>query len=270
MKRLAYYAALYAGFFRAALLSNIQYRASGAIWMIGSILEPTIYLVVWSTVAESRGGDVGGYTASEFAAYYIVLMMVNHLTFSWIMQVFQFRIQFGSLSYELLRPVHPIHADIMDNIAFKLVQMTLMIPAMIVLILLFEPAFDFSMADLVIALPVLALAFLTRFLLEWSLALAAFWTTRTIAINNMYFAVMMFVSGRIAPIALLPAWLRGTAEVLPFYYVVAFPAELINGSLSRDEIVSGITMLMVWLVLAWLLMNILWQRAVRNFSAVGA
>ena len=237
--------------------------------MIGAILEPTIFLVVWSTVAESRGGDVGGYTASEFAAYYIVLMMVNHFTFSWIMQVFQFRIQFGSLSYELLRPVHPIHADIMDNIAFKLVQLTLMIPAMIIHIILFDPAFDFRARDLMLAVPVILLAFIVRFFLEWALALAAFWTTRTVAINNMYFLVMMFVSGRIAPIALLPIWLQETARVLPFYYVVAFPAELINGSLSDEQILNGIMMLMVWLVLAWVIMQSLWRVSVKSFSAVG-
>ena len=71
-------------------MDQIQYRASGMIWMIGAVLEPLIYLVVWSTVAEARGGEVGGFTSQQFAAYYITLMMVNHLTFTWIMQVFQF------------------------------------------------------------------------------------------------------------------------------------------------------------------------------------
>lgn len=269
MMRLRYFAQLYRAFFKSSILENIQYRASGMIWMIGSILEPVIYLVVWSTVAESRGGSVGDYTAREFAAYYIVLMIINHLTFSWIMQVFQFRIQFGSLSYELLRPVHPIHADIMTNIGFKIVQMTIMVPAFIILVFLFDPDFGFTATSIAIAIPVIVLAFLVRFLLEWALALAAFWTTRTTAINNTYFAVMMFLSGRVAPIALLPAWLQAGAELMPFYYVIAFPVEIINNRLGADEIVSGVAALLVWLVIAFAIMSTLWRRAIRNFTAVG-
>lgn len=250
-------------------MDNIQYRASGMIWMIGSILEPTIYLIVWSTVAESRGGSVGDYTASEFAAYYIILLLVNHLTFSWIMQTFQYRIQYGQLSYELLRPIHPIHGDISDNIAYKIVQMTVMLPALVVLIWLFEPAFDFEAWSLALAVPVIVLAFAVRFLLEWSLAMAAFWTTRIVAINNTYFAIMMFVSGRIAPIALLPIWLQSVAEVLPFYYIIAFPVEIVTGRLDGEQILSGVLVLLCWLLAACALLMILWKRAVKSFAAVG-
>ncbi|MCB1691624.1 MAG: ABC-2 family transporter protein, partial [Pseudomonadales bacterium] len=213
---------------------------------------------------------VGGYTANEFAAYYITLMVVNHLTFSWIMQVFQFRIQFGSLSQELLRPIHPIHYDIADNIAYKIVQMIVLLPAMVFLIWYFEPAFNFEAGNVLIALPVIFLAFITRFLLEWTLALAAFWTTRLTAINNSYFAVMMFMSGRIAPIALLPFWLQTVAEKLPFYYVVAFPVEILTGKLAQTQIVEGIGMLCLWLGIATVLIRFVWSRALRSFSAVGS
>ena len=65
---------LYKAFGRVSVAIQLQYRASGAIWMIGGILEPTIYLVVWSTVARSEGGNAGGYTPGQFAAYYIDYM----------------------------------------------------------------------------------------------------------------------------------------------------------------------------------------------------
>src|SRR3970282_128503 len=94
---------LYPALLRISLLENIQYRASGMIWMLGMILEPVIFLVVLSRVAEARGEAVGGYDAGEFAAYYLTLMMVNQLTFTWVMESFQFRIQMGLFSQELLR-----------------------------------------------------------------------------------------------------------------------------------------------------------------------
>ena len=267
--RIRYFLRLYRTHLKVSIMDNIQYRASGMIWMIGSVLEPTIYLVVWSTVANTKGGEVGGYTASEFAAYYIILMFINHLTFTWIMQTFQWRIQYGELSYELLRPIHPIHRDVTDNIGFKMVQMTVMIPALIVLILLFEPEFNIEFSNLLLAIPVVILAFAVRFILEWSIALAAFWTTRITAINNSYFAIMMFLSGRIAPIALLPVWLQPIVESLPFYYVVAFPVEIITGKLSQGDVIEGVYHLIFWLLIALGVLKALWSRAIRNYSAVG-
>ena len=48
----------------------VQYQASLFIWMIGQVLEPLVYLIVWSTVSNGSGGSVGGYTQG-FAGYYL-------------------------------------------------------------------------------------------------------------------------------------------------------------------------------------------------------
>jgi ABC-2 type transport system permease protein len=71
---------LYVQHFKTSLAAMLQYRASLVIWLIGHVLEPLIYLVVWSVVSNTRGGRVGGYTTGEFAAYFIVLMLVNQIT----------------------------------------------------------------------------------------------------------------------------------------------------------------------------------------------
>ena len=269
MTRLARLAELYRALLRIAFLGQIQYRASGIIWMIGSILEPLVFLVVWSTVAEAQGGSVQGFGPREFAAYYIVMLVVNHLTFSWIMHTFQYRIQYGHLAFELLRPVHPIHNDLCDNLSYKLLMMIVVAPAVLLLIIGFEPRFEVVPWSLVAFLPALVLAFAVRFLVEWTLALTAFWTTRVLAMNQIYFAVLMFLSGRIAPLALLPDWLRSVAEVLPFYVMVAFPVELFLGRLSPEQAIRGLGLQVVWLGVAGLLIASAWRVAVRRFTAVG-
>jgi len=262
--------ALYRAFLRTALLEQIQYRASGAIWMIGSILEPVVFLVVWSTVAKAQGGSVGGYGAHEFAAYYVVLLIVNHLTFSWTMHDFQFRIQFGSLSFDLLRPVHPIHGDIAANLAYKCVMLVVMLPALVVLTVAFAPHFAPVGWSLVAFVPALIFAFLLRFLFEWTLALAAVWTTRVTAINQIYFSLQMFLAGRVAPIALLPLWLRDVAHDLPFYYMVGFPVELALGRLDATAAIVGCCTQLVWLTVVGAVIVIVWRRAAAQFSAVGS
>ncbi len=264
-----YFAALYRVLTRTGIALQIQYRASNLIWMLGGIIEPVIYLVVWSTVAREQGGSTSGWTPQDFAAYYVTLMFVNHLTFAWVMHVFQLRIQQGELSFALLRPIHPIHSDIADNLAFKLVMLVVLIPAALVVAWTFEPRWNAGPSQLALFAPALFFAFLTRFFVEWSLALAAFWTTRVTAVNNVYFTALIFLSGRVAPIDMLPGWLQNVSASLPFYWMVAFPVEVMLGRVAPQEVAAGIGTQLAWTAGALLFLSLLWQRAVRRFSAVG-
>jgi len=123
---------LYAQQFRTTTAMMFQYRASLVIWMIGQVLEPLVYLVVWTIVSNSSGGSVGSYTTQEFAAYFIVLMLVNQVTYTWIMYEYEYRIRQGTLSFALLKPVHPIHSDISDNLSSKLITLPIMIVVAVV------------------------------------------------------------------------------------------------------------------------------------------
>jgi len=260
---------LYTQQFKTTFASMVQYRASLVIWTISAILEPLVYLIVWSTAAKGPGG-VQGYTAQDFAAYYIALMIVNQATYTWIMYEYEYRIRHGSLSFALLRPVHPIHADIADNLSSKLITLPLVLAVAAILALLFHPSANLQPWTVAAFIPALVLAFLLRFLIEWTLALAAFWTTRVSAINQVYFVLMLFFSGQIAPLALLPAWLQGIAAVLPFHWMVGFPVELLLGWLTPRQALEGMGAQAAWLAISLLLVRLVWRAGVRVYSAVGA
>lgn len=262
--------AIYWSYLKTTLALQFQYRVAMSIWMIGRLLEPVVFLVVWITVARARGGDVGGYSPGDFAAYYIVLMIVNQFTFTWVMHEFEFRIRSGALSAVLLKPIHPIHSDLADNIGYKVLTSVIIIPAAGFLYWLFDPVFDPNLTLFGLFIVSMVLAYLLRFLLEWSLALIAFWTTRNEAFNQMYFLLGLFLSGRIAPLDLLPGWLRVLADVLPFKWSIAFPVELVLGRLSPEEITHGLMTQGVWLVVGLVLHRLVWWRGVKKFSAVGA
>ena len=256
--------------FRTTVASFVQYRASIFIWMIAHVLEPLVYLVVWSVVSRSSGGAVGGFTTAEFAAYFIVMMLVNHVTYTWVIYEYEYRIREGGLSFALLRPLHPIHADIVDNVTSKLITLPMMLVAAAVLTLVFAPAFHFKAWALLVFVPALLLAFILRFLLEWTLALAAFWTTRVSAVNQGYYVAALFLSGQMAPLSLLPFPVRVAAAVLPFRWMISFPVELLLGRLSPVEAATGLTVQLAWLGAAFVLLRVVWRAGVRSYSAVGS
>jgi ABC-2 type transport system permease protein len=256
--------------FKTTLSMMFQYRASLFIWMIGQVLEPVIYLVVWSVVSNGSGGSVGGYTTAEFAGYFVIFMLVNQATYTWIMYEFEYRVREGVLSAALLHPVHPIHSDIADNLSSKLITLPVMLLIAGGLGLAFHASVSLHPWSVALFLPVLLLAFLIRFLLEWTLALAAFWTTRVRAINQTYFVLVLFLSGQLAPLSLLPRALQIAAEVLPFRWMLGFPVELLLGRLSPGEALAGLAIQFAWLAGAVLLVRLVWRIGIKVYSAVGA
>lgn len=256
--------------FHATMATHLQYRMGLVIWMISRILSPVIYLAVWSTVARSQGGAVGGFTPRDFAAYFIVLMLVNHTTYSWIMWEYEERIRHGTLSFALLRPIHPIHADIAENLSYKVLTMVVMLPTAAGLALVFRPELHPIPWAVAAFGPALLLAFVLRFLVEWTLAMLAFWTTRINAIVDAYLIALLFLSGQIAPLSLYPPAFQTLSTLLPFRWMVAFPVELLLGRLTHNEVLAGFVAQGLWLVLILALLTLIWRVGLRRYSAVGA
>jgi ABC-2 type transport system permease protein len=260
---------LYIQQFKTTLATMFAYRASLLIWMIGQVLEPLVYLIVWSIVSNVNGGTVGDYATNQFAAYFILLMLVNQITYTWIMYEFEYRIREGIFSFSLLKPVHPIHSDIADNISSKLITTPFMILVAIGLTIYFRPSISPEPWAVALFFPALLLAFAVRFLLEWTLALSAFWTTRVGAVNQTYFVVMLFLSGQFAPLSLFPYPIQILANILPFSWLISYPINLISGRLTLNEALIGLAAQGAWLIVSYVLFRIVWRAGVRIYSAVG-
>lgn len=255
---------------RTSFAAMLQYRAALIIWLISQVLDPVIYLVIWSTVSLAGGGAVGGYTRGDFAAYFLALMVVNHITFSWIMHEYEYRVREGTLSAALLRPLHPIHADLADNLASKMVSTPLMIGMAIVLGFVFRPSVQLVPWAVAAFFPAVLLAYLMRFLFEWTLALAAFWTTRVSALNQAYYVALLFLSGQVAPLSLLPVPVQTLGTALPFRWMIAFPVELLLGRLTPAQAGIGFAAQAGWILVALAAVRLAWRLGVRRYSAVGA
>src|SRR5688500_553545 len=88
----------YGNQFRVDVAINLAYRRAVAIWLLSTVMQPLVSLVVWRTVAGSNDGSTGGFTANEYTAYFVAVMIVNHLTFIWHMWEFEWRIRTGFFS----------------------------------------------------------------------------------------------------------------------------------------------------------------------------
>jgi ABC-2 type transport system permease protein len=248
-----------------------QYRANLLMYLLFWIISPIVYLSVWTTVATSQG-NVGGLTANDFATYYLTLLIVDTLTSEITIHIFEYKIRDGTLAGELLKPIHPVLTNtLMNNLAFKALTLTVLIPVWLVLCLLFQP--DFSAVtpqSVLLAIPAIMLGFGISFLMGAAITCVAFWTTRVYSLTEFYYGMTVLFAGQFIPLELMPGPIRQVAQYLPFQLLKYFPIQVILGRLTTESIVRNYILGMLWFFGALALFLFIWRRGIKQFSAVGA
>jgi len=254
---------------RTAIQQQFQYRAATYMYLIGMVAEPVIYLVVWSTIADQSGGTVGGLTAGEFAAYYIVWTLVRTMNIVFTPYGWEERIREGELSGQLLRPLHPIHYDLAWFAGGKVPWVLFYLPIAVVLTLVFNPTFDVRPLEIAVFAIAVWGAYLIRSFYQSALGLITFWTTRVGALFQLYITLELLLSGRLVPLTLMPEWVQTVAWFLPFRWTFYFPIQTLVGDLSNEQLLGGLAMQVLWTLIGIGLFSLVWRHAIRRYTAVG-
>jgi ABC-2 type transport system permease protein len=248
-----------------------QYRANLLMYLLYWLVSPIIYLAVWTSIANSKG-DVNGFTTNDFTTYYMILLICDQVTSNIVIHTFGYKIQDGSLSGELVKPIHPMLTNaLVNNIAFKVLSILGFTPIWLVLYFLFKPDFSgVTLSGVLLSIPAMILGFFVGYLLSATITALAFWTTRVYSIHEFYFALILLFSGQFVPLTLMPKIIQDIAQYLPFQLLLYFPIQLIRGGLTNGQIIQGFAMGGIWLVISIVLFNWVWRNGIKRFSAVGA
>ena len=252
---------------KATWASWVQYRSFFFILAFGWMIQPLIYLLVWTTAA--GGKTIGGISRGEFVAYYLVLILVNQITYSQANWTVGDLVRYGQMNRLLIRPLSPFYDTLSSEMAGKVVYMIFDLPIVLVLALIMRPEMHATLRDLLAFIPALLLAWALRFFWGYWLALLAFWATRADALLALQDSLVFLLAGQVAPVGLLPGLLRTAAEILPFRYMVGFPVEVLTGQVTQAGLVTGFAVQVGWLALAVALTALLWRLGLRRYSAVG-
>ncbi len=262
---------IYLRFWQVNWAEQWQYRANLLMYLLYWLVSPVVYLAVWVTIANSQG-SVSGLTANDFITYYLTLLIVDQLTSEITIHILAYKIQDGTLSGDLLRPVHPILTSaLINNIAFKVLNLMAFIPIWAILFLLFRPDYgSVTVGSILLAIPGILMGFWLSFLFGAMITCMAFWTTRVYSVSQFFYMVVILLSGQFVPLQLMPRTIQVIAQYLPFQMYRFVPIEVILNRLSIDAILRGYAVGLAWLMLFQFLFGWVWREGIKRFSAVGA
>jgi ABC-2 type transport system permease protein len=243
----------------------LEYRAELFLWALSGSL-PLILMGVW--IEASQQGQFG-LKPTDFARYFITVFFVRQFTTVWVIWEFEKEVVEGRLSPRLLQPIDPVWHHVARHLSERLARLPFALVLVGLFFLLYPQAiWQPSLNSILLFSVVLVLAFILRFLIQYTFALFAFWTERASAIEQFWLLFFLFLSGVIAPLEVFPPAVREVAQWTPFPYLVHFPAAIFIG--LPVDIVRGVLMMLGWSLLFFLWNRWLWRKGLKQYSGMGA
>jgi len=243
----------------------VEYRAELILWVLAGSL-PIILMGVW--IQAAQGGRFG-LTPVDFARYFLTVFIVRQITVAWVIWDFEREVVEGKLSPRLLQPIDPVWHHVASHLSERVARIPFALSLIALFFLLYPQAFWIpSLGKLLLFTLAAMLAFVLRFLIQYTLAMFAFWTERASALENFWLLFYMFLSGVIAPLDVFPEPMRTIVMFTPFPYLIDFPASLLVG--LPVDIVRGFWSMVGWILVFLGVNRLLWRAGLKRYSGMGA
>lgn len=243
----------------------LEYRAELFLWALSGSL-PFILMGIWMKAAAQ--GQFG-FTPVDFARYFLAAFIVRQSNVVWVIWEFEKEVVQGKLSPKLLQPLDPAWHHVASHVAERGARLPFILALVLLFFALYPQAFWVPrLGNFLLFVLLLAIAFILRFLIQYTFALCAFWIERATAIEQFWFLPYLFLSGLVAPLQVFPPGLREFVLWTPFPYLIHFPASVLVG--LPVEIGRGLFTMLAWIVIVFLLNRWLWRRGLKQYSGMGA
>jgi ABC-2 type transport system permease protein len=243
----------------------VEYRAELILWVLSGAL-PIILMGVW--IQAAQGGEFG-LKPLDFARYFITVFFVRQITVVWVIWDFEREVVEGKLSSRLLQPLDPVWHHVAAHISERAARLPFAVLLVVLFFMLYPQALWLpSLGQLLLFALAIILAFVLRFVIQYTFCMFAFWTERASALENFWFLFYLFLSGLIAPLDVFPEPMRIIVMFTPFPYLIAFPASLLVG--LPVDVGRGFVSMLGWILIFLGANRLLWRIGLKRYSGMGA
>ncbi|MBH8553238.1 ABC-2 family transporter protein [Nostocaceae cyanobacterium CENA357] len=243
----------------------VEYRAELILWVLSGSL-PIILMGVW--IKAAQGGQFG-LTSVDFARYFLTVFIVRQITVAWVIYEFEREVVEGKLSPKLLQPLDPVWHHVASHLSERVARIPFALLLILLFFALYPQAFWLpSLGQILLFTMAVILAFILRFIIQYTFAMFAFWTERATSLENLWLLFYLFLSGLIAPLDVFPEPIRTVVLFTPFPYLIDFPASLLVG--LPVDIGRGFLSIIGWILVFLGVNRLLWRAGLKRYSGMGA
>ncbi len=258
----------YLAFAKKSFLGRSAYRFNHWMGIFNTCLQIFIFWGIYKALYGGRN-EVDGITLSMVTTNFILSMGLSAV-FCVDDYFLPDKIWDGSISNELLRPVSfkgRMVAENLGNAAFNLLFH--FVPALLIAIFTIGMQAPANGGRFVLFLFSALLGYGVLWTISFAAQMTAFWLMNIwslLTIKNVFINVL---SGSMLPLWFMPEWMGGVLKLTPFSSIYFTPVQIYLGQLSTGEIAEAFAVQVVWIVLIYLLGNLLWVRGQKKLVVQG-
>lgn len=255
------------------LSDSFEYRFNFFIQVFSWYFPLIIQLLLWKAIYRSTGeSEVAGYSFNMIFVYYVTVMIINELIktegIEWSIVG---DIRDGGLQKYLLKPLNYILYQFIYILSKKVVVLICIFVNLLPIGIVFSQYYDisYSMSSILLFIVTLFCSLIIMFLLHAIIAMCSFWFTEFVAIFNFLPFGISLLNGTTLPLNIFPDWFSNILRCTPFYYMVYFPSQVLNGQVSGNELSVGFVIQFVWIIIGIGICKTVWGKGIKHFSATG-
>ena len=263
----------YLAIFNLGLQNTVIYRWNFFLRAISGIVPLLGGLYLWRALYQARGGEgIEGFSYSDIICYFLYVMAAEALITP-VEDEWQIAgdIRDGRLNSFLVRPFDYMLYRLSLFGSGRLMYTAVAVLPVAALLWTYRehlrvPA---DAATWWLTAISLVMAGLLQFFISYALAMIAFWLLEISTVVFIVYSFEYFLSGRVFPLDLMPAYLRQVTEWLPFTYEIYFPVAIFLERVKGPELSRGLAIQALWVAISFAVARWLWARGLQRYQAVG-
>lgn len=258
----------YLAFARKSFLNRSAYRFNHFMGILNTLVRIFIFWCIYRALYGVRT-EVDGITMAMVTTNFVLSIGMDAL-FGINDYYLPDRIGNGSIATELLLPISFRGRMLFENLGNTLFQLIFhFLPALLVCVLTVGVLPPAGLVRFLLFIISAMLGYGVLWNLSFLLQTFSFWLINMwslITIKNVFLNVL---SGSMIPLWFMPDWMTPVMNALPFSSIYFTPVQIYLGQLTTQEIVTKFMIQLVWIVVLYLLGNILWKKGKKKLVVQG-
>ena len=225
----------------------------------GGIFEVGLVIFVWFIVFQTNL-DLSGLNLPDMVSYFLIGNIISMATGYLAEKVMSYDLARDEAKMLVLYPKQYLKRVLLKELSKYLLPFLLIGIAYFVILHIFIEDFEVNLAPhyLIVIFLMVALAFLTEFLIAYIFQMIIFWTIQAKAAYDILLRLKKILAGNYFPLSLLPPMFISTSLALPFVYSFYVPTELYLKKISFRQGLIGLAIQICWIIILYALIRIIW------------
>ena len=256
------------GFYRAGYRSVLAYRTDLLFGVAGLVIQATLTVVVWRVLYDGHD-EVAGIGSSTAVGYAVLAACIQSVVMPWQFSSLPERVVRGQIGVDIMRPRSLISQNLTQALGTMAGRLPIGAAGLITGLALGGVKAPNSPLDLLAWAVSMMLGIGNIMTINLLVSMTAFWTLEIGGVMILYRFGSAFLSGALIPLWFMPGWLQPIISRLPFQAQIYAPLSIWFGTSHGAELLGTLALQLGWVLVLFLLLQLVWRRAVHKVVVLG-